>query len=131
MFLPIMISCFDNMEARKQMFAAWKEDVSTCREENKHKYIFIDGRLNAEQYQVFVVTPDRIEDYEKYLFDDSEIPDDGACSYRQTSHFAAMIAARMTQCLTNFFANQVAPDTYELPFLIEEAGPSFYINIKE
>jgi tRNA A37 threonylcarbamoyladenosine dehydratase len=48
---PIMISCFDNMEARKNMFNAWK-NLKT----DKPK-LYIDGRMNAENFQMFMVTP--------------------------------------------------------------------------
>jgi tRNA A37 threonylcarbamoyladenosine dehydratase len=39
---PIMISCFDNMKARKVMFDNWVNYVKTNPEDN---CIFIDGRL--------------------------------------------------------------------------------------
>lgn len=128
---PITFSCFDNMAARKLMFDKWKLAVNSESKENKKKFLFIDGRLEAEQYQVYVVTSDRIADYEKTLFSDDELPDNGVCSYKQTSHFAAMIASKMVQCFTNFLANTVEEDTYELPFFIQEEGTSFLSEIKD
>lgn len=127
----VVFSCFDNMEARKTMFENWKNNLLNETEEVQKEYLFIDGRLHAEQYQVYVVTKDRLDEYEKTLFDDKEIDDEGVCSYKQTSHFAAMIASRMTQCFTNFLANTVEEDTYELPFFIQEEGASFLTEIKD
>ncbi len=116
---PIMFSCFDNMKARQDMFKNWLEEA-----EKYPGSIFIDGRLNAEQFQVFYVTLENAKIYqEKYLFDDSEVEDTN-CSYKQTTHFAAAIAAKMVQGLTGFL-----DETYELPFKYEEIGPLFFTEI--
>lgn len=117
---PVMFSAFDNMEARKVMFENWKSESSY-----EHS-IFIDGRLLAEQFQIFFVTPDRTEAYEKYLFNDLEVEDDN-CSYKQTSHFAANIAAKMVQGFTNWFIKDIC----ELPFYYEEIGSLFLATIKD
>ena len=118
---PIMFSAFDNMKARKAMFNNWKKEAA-----KNPDSIFIDGRLLAEQFQVFFVTPNKISEYEKYLFDDSEVESEN-CSYKQTSHFAANIAAKMVQGFTNWFVK----DTVELPFYYEEIGSLFLSTIKE
>jgi len=47
---PVMFSAFDNMEARKVMFENWKSEAAS----NPEQAIFIDGRLLAEQLQVFL-----------------------------------------------------------------------------
>jgi molybdopterin/thiamine biosynthesis adenylyltransferase len=119
---PVMFSAFDNMEARKVMFENWKEEARDYPDVS----IFIDGRLLAEQLQVFFVTPDKIEQYEKHLFDDSEVESE-SCSYKQTSHFAAAIAAKMVQGFTNWFVK----DTCELPFKYEEIGSLFLSTLNE
>lgn len=119
---PIMFSAFDNMKARKDMFENWKKEALKY-----PKSIFIDGRLLAEQFQVFFVTPDRIEEYEKkYLFSDSEVKDE-SCSYKQTSHFAAAIAAKMVQGFTNWFVKDIS----QLPFYYEEIGGLFLSGTKD
>ena len=102
------MSAFDNMEARKNFFNIWKRNLDKY-EKFKSRYdidvpIFIDGRLEAEQLQIFCVTKERISDYEKFLYDDSEI-EDVACTMKQTSHVAAMIASFMTVMLTNHVTN--------------------------
>jgi len=113
---PVMFSCFDNMEARKDMFENWLQEA-----EKYPDSIFIDGRLNAEQFQVFYVTLENALTYKnKYLFNDAEVEDTN-CSYKQTTHFAAAIAAKMVQGFTGFL-----DETYELPFKYEEIGPLFF-----
>lgn len=113
---PIMFSAFDNMKSRREMFEKWRKDANGSKDA-----IFIDGRLLAEQIQIFFVTPDTADVYEKkYLFPDSDVKD-VSCSYKQTSHFAAIIAAKMVQGLTNWFAGE----NTELPFFYEEIGELF------
>jgi hypothetical protein len=94
---PIMFSAFDNMVGRKAMFAAWKEQ--------EDRKIFIDGRMLAESAQIFSVVPGQEEEYEKQLFEDSEV-EDQACSMKATSHCGAMTAGYMTAVFNNYIANQ-------------------------
>lgn len=102
-------SAFDNMEARRAMYMNWKANFA-----GNPTAIFIDGRLTAEQLQIFCVpgySPELMERYEKdYLFTDAEV-EELACTFKQTSHAAAMIAAHMvgffTNHLTNVYAEQI------------------------
>ena len=113
---PIMFSCFDNMKARKTMFENWHNEAKDF-----GNGIFIDGRLLAEQLQVLFVTLETADKYKKdYLFDDKEVEAEN-CSYKQTSHFAANIGAKMVQGFTNWFIQEEA----ELPFYYEEIGSLF------
>lgn len=105
----IAISAFDNMKARSDMFESWDavygEDPGA---------IFIDGRLNAEQMQIFCIRGGKSrrrvinrEDYRNdHLFNDADIEDE-ACTMKQTSHAAAMIASHMVGFLTNHITNVV------------------------
>lgn len=95
-----MFSAFDNMKARKDLFEVWRRSINNC----PVQPIFIDGRLEMEQMQIFCVTPDRIMDYEKQLFDDAEV-EDAPCTLKQTTHSAAMIASLMTAFFTNHMSN--------------------------
>ena len=111
-----MFSAFDNMKARKDLFTVWKRSTLN----SPVTPIFIDGRLEAEQMQIFCVTPANMKEYEEqHLFDDSEV-DDTACSYRQTSHSAAMIAAKMCAYFTNHITNIFERENVrEVPFYYE------------
>ena len=135
-----VFSAFDNMQARKDMFAAWKEYVKECEDfkgiaDAVHipniplsEPIFIDGRLTAEQMQIFCVTPDKIEEYEKHLFDDTEVQD-APCTMKQTSHSAAMIASHMVGFFTNHMTNNAVKDKDRtVPFFWEYFIPINYIN---
>lgn len=110
----VLFSCFDNMAARKTMFEAFKR--ATLFFDNP---IFIDGRLTAEQFNVYAVTKDRIERYESTLFPDSEaapLP----CGFKGTTHNSFMIASKMVALYTNYCANIATKDNKrELPFSIE------------
>lgn len=122
---PITIAAVDNMKARQDIFSSWVNSHKTSK-----NALFLDGRMNAEQYQVFAVTPDRIEEYKKTLFSDEEIPDE-PCTYKNTGHFGWLIAVRLTQMVTAFLANKETGDEiYVLPFKVSEVGPVFNINIE-
>lgn len=116
-------SAFDNMEARKIMFERWVEIYGQQR-----GAIFIDGRLTAEQLQIFCVTPDKIEEYRKHLFNDSEV-EDAPCTFKQTSHSAAMIASHMVGFFTNHYTNYVeSEESRNVPFFWEYYIPIDYLN---
>lgn len=127
---PIMICGFDNMAARKEFFDAWETNL--WRHESS---LFIDGRLAAEEFQIFALTkdnPERIEEYKsKYLFPDEEA-DATVCSYKQTSHIAAMIASYIVSIVVNFCANlsQDSPLPREVPFLTTYRADYMDLKIK-
>lgn len=135
-----VFSAFDNMQARKDMFNSWKEYVAEWKEFktmvdaskevnlNMWEPIFIDGRLTAEQMQIFCVTSDKIEEYEKHLFDDTEVQE-APCTMKQTSHSAAMIASHMVGFFTNHMTNNaVGEKDRNVPFFWEYFIPINYIN---
>ena len=117
----IMICGFDNMEARKTFFYNWCSQLPLLSEEEKSKCLFIDGRLAAEEFQVFCLRGDYaylIDKYrDKYLFKDEEA-EITPCSYKQTSFCANMIASVIVNLFVNFHANQ-CNNTIErsLPFI--------------
>ena len=129
---PIMISGFDNMTARRNMFTNWKQYLID-NPEDVAESIFIDGRLLANSYQIFIVQgdmPDNIKRYEEYLFDDSEV-EDVDCTLKQTTHCAAGIASHMIGFLTNFAANVVNGGKFnQIPFKYEYlTEPNFTENV--
>lgn len=124
----IMISCFDNMKARKIIFNNW---VKTLKEEKFKESLFIDGRMDFNQFQIYFVTPDRIENYKKVLFDDDDI-DTVPCSLQTTPFIGPTIAGMMASGLCNFIGNiKLKDDVYAVPFKIEFVFPTLIFNFKD
>lgn len=117
----IMICGFDNMAARKVFFEKWKNFVSCLSSGERKECLFLDGRLAAEELQVFCITGDdeyNMKKYESdYLFSDEEA-EETSCSYKQTTFMANMIGSIMVNLFVNFIANLVMPDLRALPFYI-------------
>ena len=133
MVSPIMICGFDNMTARNLFFHKWKSYVGTLTEDEKSKALFIDGRLNAEEFQIFSISGDNtyaMDIYERqYLFNDIEVAD-APCSYKQTSFIANMIASVMVNVFINFVANQCNPLVpRDVPFLTKYDASTMYFKV--
>lgn len=125
-----MISGFDNMKARKDMFNNWLKVVKKWESEGrdvKNTPIFIDGRLLMENMQIFCVTPYNYTKYEDYLFDDSKVQDE-PCTLKQTSHSAAMIASHMVGFFTNHYHNCLHDVKRQVPFMLEYFIPLNYLK---
>lgn len=122
----ITICAVDNMITRKMVFTKWKEMLVRNSELhgvnfNPSKYLFIDGRLEAEEFQIFCITGDNYYGATKYrdefLFNDSDVPD-AACTYKQTTYTAAMIGSFIANLVVNFATNITNPTfNRDLPFL--------------
>lgn len=127
MFHRYMFSAFDNMDARKTMFNSWKKSIAN----SVVTPVFIDGRLEMEQLQIFAVTPDRIEEYEnEHLFSDAEV-EDAPCTMRQTTHSAAMIASLMVGIFTNHISNiYLGEKVRTVPFKYEFYIPGMLTNFE-
>lgn len=128
----IMICGFDNMRARKIFYNKWKLHVMRLSEEDREKCLFIDGRLAAEEFQVFCMRGSDtylIQEYEnKWLFDDNEA-ETTLCSYKQTSFCANMIASVIVNLFVNFIANQCDPlIERELPFYTNYDAERMYLK---
>jgi len=121
MVSPIMMCGFDNMAARKLMFEKW------CTQDDR--ILFIDGRQNAENSDIFCVQVGQEDRYRAELFDDKDVPD-ASCSYKATSHTGACTAHAMVCCLNNYLSNVFYgiedgndnrySDVREVPFLIRD-----------
>lgn len=121
----IMICGFDNMEARKVFFNSWKKYVELRPTSEQKHCLFIDGRLAAEEFQVFCIRGDDKYNINRYanefLFSDSEA-DETICSYKQTSFMANMIGSIIVNLFVNFCANDLKDEEKpllerDLPFL--------------
>lgn len=105
---PIVMTGLDNMKARRIVFDNWMRYLKD-NPKQVGEAILIDGRLNAEQLQIFCIKgidTDFQKEYEKiHLFEDSEAEEQD-CTMKQTSHCGALIASLMTGFLTNFFGEE-------------------------
>lgn len=128
----IMICGFDNMQARIQFYNSWIQHIGMLPAEERKKCLFIDGRLAAEEFQVFCITGD--DNYHQtiynrdYLFSDAEA-DETICSYKQTSHCANMIGSIMVNLFVNFVANECDPlIPRDLPFITTYDAERMYFK---
>lgn len=124
----IVICGLDNMAARKVAFTNWIKYLSDV--EDRSKCFFQDGRLTAEQLQIFNIPGDKPaliqEYYNKHLFPDKDLVE-GDCTFKQTSHCAAMIASHMVGFLTNW----VSGLPRKVPFFHEYFIPINYTRNDE
>ena len=130
----IMISGFDNMEARKVYFNSWKQHVDRKTEEDKKECLYIDARMSAEDIQILCMTgadTEYIKEYqEKWLFSDEEA-DTEVCSYKQTSFCAAIIGGLICNLFVNFCTNLGNPlMPRPLPFLTTYDASLMFLNVK-
>ena len=127
----IMICGFDNMKARSLFFDKWKKHVLF--RETPEKCLFIDGRLAAEEFQVFAIQGgDRraMDEYSsKWLFSDAEA-DETVCSYKQTTFMANMIASVMVNLFVNFVANECNPIIdRDVPFMTSYSADTMFFKV--
>lgn len=126
----IMICGLDNMEARKLIFNKWLQHVEELPESERYKCLFIDGRMSAENIQVFAMTGNDSYYMDVYfhewLFSDSEA-DATVCSYKQTSFCAAMIGGLISNLFANFCAN-LAGGYRRLPFMTEYSAETMLLK---
>lgn len=109
---PVCFSCFDNMKARRSLFDNWKK--------LENRELLLDGRMTIESYEVYAVTPDNEDEYEKTLFSDADVPDQ-ICSLKNTTHTGFLIAGRMMSTFTNHLANVATGiPMREVPFYFRE-----------
>lgn len=131
MISKVTICGFDNMKARKDAFRNWTNFVARLPEEERGECLFIDGRLAAEELQVFCIKGDDTDGerrYEPYLFPDSQAAPT-VCSYKQTTFMANMIGSIIVNLFINFVANQCNPlIDRDLPFYTEYNAETMYFK---
>ena len=130
----IMICGFDNMLARRTYFNAWKSYVDSLPEERRKDCLYMDGRLTADEFQIFSIVGDDkyyIEEYDsKYLFKDYEAQRE-VCSFKQTGFLADMIGAFMVNLFVNFCANQVNPaKNMTVPFKTSYRSSMMFLDMR-
>ena len=119
MAYPIMFAALDNIETRRIMYENWITNIIKNPKFDNKACLFIDGRLLAESGKIFILDRNNYKDYEQYLYDDSSIKEQ-PCSFKATSHSAAIIAGIMVSCFNNYITNVLENmKIREVPFLIE------------
>lgn len=107
-----VICAVDNMHTRRNVFENW------CML-GKQNSVFIDGRLSAEELQIFRIKKNdtyHVDLYQnQYLFDDSEAEPTN-CSYKQTTFCASMIGSLITNIVVNCVSNDIEPNTRFMGF---------------
>ena len=133
----VMICGFDNMEARKVFFYSWmnRRRMHISAGNSVDTMLYIDGRLAAEEFQVFAITGDdesAIERYSKeWLFNDEEV-EETLCSYKQTTFMANMIGSVMVNIFVNHVANQCNPIfPRDVPFLTSYDASTMYFKVEK
>lgn len=136
--IQTIITGFDNMKSRKDAYILFKDMIITyphC------EYLYIDGRMNAEEFQVICLSslPEdryRIEKYEKeYLFKDEEA-EPTICSFKQTSFVSQIIGGMITNLFVNFWYNveNVYKENFvprSVPFITEYSADLMILNSKD
>lgn len=130
----IMICGFDNMAARKVFYRKWLLHISNKPKEERKNCLFIDGRLAAEEFQVFAIQGDDVRaqrTYEdKWLFSDYQA-EETICSYKQTTFMANMIASVMVNIFVNFVANECAPLVpRDVPFMTSYTADTMFFKVE-
>lgn len=130
----IVMCGFDNMDARYIAFNSWADMLLEHSEEYRKNCLFIDGRLSADEFQVFAIQGNddkAIDKYQKeWLFSDSEA-EETVCSFKQTSFMANMIASVMVNIFVNFIANQVdSVGIREVPFLTRYSSDNMFFKLE-
>lgn len=130
----IVICGFDNMEARKLLYSKWKALVQSFLPSQRYEFLFIDGRMNAEEFQIFSITGDDEYNMKKYeeefLFSDAEVAP-AVCSYKQTTYCASMIASFIVNSLVNFLSNQNLENMpRQVPFYINYDAQLMHLKLE-
>jgi molybdopterin/thiamine biosynthesis adenylyltransferase len=132
---PVIIAAFDNMAARKLAFEKWEEALNEAPDEDKNEFIFIDGRLLAEDYRIYAVTSDkdRVAAYKTTLFSD-DVQDNIQCTLKATTHCSMSIAGDIIGVLNNHIAGidelkQYGAVLKEIPAQIIRSYPMFSYDI--
>ena len=123
------------MEARKVLYRLWKARAKSVPVAEQGSFLFIDGRMNAEEFQIFSITGD--DDYnmkryeEEFLFSDAEVAP-AVCSYKQTTYCASMIASFMINSLVNFLSNQNLENMpRQVPFYINYDAQLMHLKLED
>lgn len=114
---PITFTTFDNMEARKDMFDTWKSSISSWREAGIKEIAFINLSMLPEGGFIEVVDrPSRIDRWAADWLPSDQMPD-LACTFKSTTHNAALMAAYGVNMLNAIIFNkELGTDLRYVPY---------------
>lgn len=122
----IIICGFDNMDARRYVWTMFR---------NNGNRLLIDGRMNAEVYQLICVDTNNIGARNRYESDwlfRNEEAEQTICSFKQTSFVGMQIGGMIGSLVANYAYNLCeGPIARPVPFLTEFNSVSMYLNIEE
>jgi len=105
----ITVCAVDNFEARRSAVNAWYNSVSARVMTNDtisdKPQLFIDARLEAEFFEIYVIEHNSTSfaEFNKTLVDENFQA--ATCSYKQTTHVAMTLAGMITGNLINYIDN--------------------------
>ena len=104
---PVIFACVDSMAIRKLIFEATAKQG--------HTEFFADGRMAAEAFRAFAVTPKNggIEYYAGTLYGDNEAAQ-GPCTARTTIYCSNIIAGCMVTLYSQFLRGWQLPKEVEM-----------------
>lgn len=116
----VCMACFDDIEARKDMFTNWLKVCEFWKENDMNTpTLFVDARLSHDNFEIYAVpyeSVEAIEAYKKTLFPKEEAAD-LPCGLKYSTEYAAMAAAQMVAMLNNYLSNQkLKANVYQLGF---------------
>lgn len=108
---PITITALDSMTARKLVYENWKKQFSNVKEEDKWKYLFVDGRMSAENFQIFcfrLSDKESMKIYEEEALFDSSKATPAPCTFRATTFVGMGIGGNIFALVKNhvYLANR-------------------------
>jgi len=102
---PIALTTFDNMEARKDMLETWLERATAKPDGPEQLYAFINLSMLPEGGFIEVITkPSQAKRWMKDWQSSASMPD-LACTFKSTTHNAAIMAGYGVNMLNNLIFN--------------------------
>ena len=128
----ICFATFDNMESRKDMFEQWEDLVKQKKKADGGIYCFINVAMGPEQSYIEVVDRhSRMRRWKEEWQPSDEIPD-LPCTFKSTTHNAAMAASMAVSLFNNVIFNHVIGDRLRhVPYKVMIDLPLVKINEHE
>ena len=114
---PVTFTTFDNMEARMDMFETWKKSIPQWKEAKVKEIAFINLSMLPEGGFIEVVDrPSRMDRWKEDWLPSDAMPD-LACTFKSTTHNAALMAAYGVNMLNAIIFNkELGTDLRYVPY---------------